>query len=79
MKNDRCGHDKKVTPEELARAGGRVTEQVADREVTVRYEIETGSFRWEVPGEVEIIEGFWFAWAAFHPDTTVFVAETASE
>lgn len=65
--------------EELARAGGRVTEQVADREVTVRYEIETGSFRWEVPGEVEIIEGFWFAWAAFHPDTTVFVAETASE
>jgi hypothetical protein len=23
-----------------------------------------------------VIEGFWFAWAAFHPETTVFIAAT---
>ena len=23
---------------------------------------------------IEVVEGFWFAWSAFHPDTTLFTA-----
>ena len=26
------------------------------------------------PSEVEVVEGFWFAWAAFHPKTSVYTA-----
>ena len=28
----------------------------------------------DAPPEVEIVEGYWFAWAAFPPETSVFTA-----
>jgi hypothetical protein len=60
--------------DELLRAGGSARERLAGRPVRVAYDAEHGSFEVEAPPEVEVVEGFWFAWAAFHPETSVFTA-----
>ena len=49
-------------------------ERFAGHAVIVSYDGEEGLFTIEAPAEVEVIEGYWFAWAAFHPDTEVFRA-----
>ncbi len=59
---------------ELARAGGSVEEHFAGRTVRVAYDAEAQVFDVEVPAEIEVVEGFWFAWCAFHPETSVFKA-----
>jgi hypothetical protein len=46
--------------------------------VSVRYDAEKQVFEFHAPPEVTVIEGFWFAWSAFHPDTTVFVARPSA-
>jgi hypothetical protein len=63
---------------ELVRAGGAVEERFLGREVRVRYESERQVFEAAAPPEVEIVEGFWFAWAAFHPETSVYQHAEAS-
>jgi len=63
---------------ELVRAGGKVAERFADRDVTVGYDPERESFSVEAPREVEVVEGYWFAWMAFHPDSSVFIARKGS-
>ena len=60
--------------EEVMRAGGEVRERFAGHPVRVAYDGEEQLFRVEAPAPVEVIEGYWFAWAAFHPDTEVFTA-----
>ncbi|MFQ5514098.1 MAG: DUF3179 domain-containing protein [Myxococcota bacterium] len=60
---------------ELQRAGGSVQERFEDHDVRVAYDPERQLFSVEAPDAIEVIEGFWFAWAAFHPETTVFVAD----
>jgi hypothetical protein len=60
---------------ELLRAGGEVRERFAGHPVTITYEAADRLFRVEAPAEVEVIEGYWFAWAAFHADTEVFTAK----
>ncbi len=57
---------------ELQRAGGEVREEFAGRAVRVSYDEEQQIFDFEAPPPLEAIEAYWFAWAAFHPDTTVF-------
>jgi hypothetical protein len=57
---------------ELARAGGVVEERFEGHAVRVAYLDEAQRFDVSAPPEVEVIEGYWFAWAAFHPETTVF-------
>jgi len=59
---------------ELVAAGGTVRERFAGRDVTVGYDPEDQVFRVEAPDDVEIVEGFWFAWMAFHPESSVYVA-----
>ncbi len=59
---------------EVARAGGRVEEQFAGGSVVVEYDEQTDIFGFEVPDGVEAIEGYWFAWMAFHPESSVYVA-----
>ena len=61
---------------EVERAGGRVQDRFEGRSVRVSYQSENQVFEVEAPLELEVIEGYWFAWAAFHPNTTVFVADT---
>jgi hypothetical protein len=57
---------------ELVKAGGRVEEEFAGGKVSVAYDPEAQFFDFRVPDGVEVVEGFWFAWSAFHPQTTVF-------
>jgi hypothetical protein len=59
---------------EIARAGGTVREKFEGRDVRVSYDPEAQIFEVEAPDDVEVIEGYWFAWSAFHPDTTTYVA-----
>ncbi|MDX1650097.1 MAG: DUF3179 domain-containing (seleno)protein, partial [Myxococcota bacterium] len=62
---------------ELARAGGSVAERFAGREVRVAYDPDRQVFEVDAPEEVEAVEGFWFAWSAFHPETQIFRASAA--
>jgi hypothetical protein len=63
--------------DELRRAGGYVKDTFAGHEVTIQYDHETKLFDVQAPPDLEVIEGFWFAWAAFHPATSVFEFELA--
>jgi hypothetical protein len=60
---------------EVRRAGGRVEESFQGHRVVIRLEGEAQHFAVEAPEPIEVIEGFWFAWAAFHPETSVFNAD----
>jgi hypothetical protein len=60
--------------EEVERAGGQIEERFAGRPVVIRVRSD-GSFDVEAPPDLEVIESYWFAWLAFHPDSTVFRAE----
>jgi hypothetical protein len=64
--------------DEVEKAGGRVEEEFKGRKVAVTYDSSEHIFRVEAPGDVEVIEGYWFAWAAFHPEASVFTAEPPS-
>jgi hypothetical protein len=59
---------------EIVASGGRVRERFAGQDVEIAYDPEEQVFRVEAPDALEVIEGFWFAWMAFHPDSSVFTA-----
>ena len=63
---------------ELDRAGGAVEEQFLGRAVRVTWDAEREHFDVTAPPELEVVESYWFAWAAFHPQTEVFRAAEAS-
>ena len=63
---------------ELAKSGGSVAERFLGRNVRVSYDSDQQLFSVEAPFEVEVVEGYWFAWAAFHPKTSVYKAAEAS-
>jgi hypothetical protein len=56
---------------EVVRAGGAIEERFAGHPVRVVYDDSAKAFDAEVPESVEVVEGYWFAWAAFHPETSV--------
>jgi hypothetical protein len=64
---------------ELARAGGMVQESFEGRAVRVAYDADQQVFAVEAPPEIEVVEGYWFAWAAFHPDGSVFTPVAPEE
>lgn len=64
---------------EIAAAGGRVEETFAGHSVRVSYDPERQVFEFDAPEALEVIEGYWFAWAAFQPETSVFVAPASKE
>ena len=70
----RSGEARAYPANEVVAAGGVVAERFEGRDVQIVYDAEDGSFRIEAPADVEVIEGFWFAWAAFHPNTSVYEA-----
>jgi hypothetical protein len=59
---------------EVVRSGGVVEEQFDGRSVRVTFDSEGQVFRVVAPDSVEVVQGYWFAWTAFHPDTSVFVS-----
>jgi hypothetical protein len=52
--------------------GGRAEDEVEGNKILVRYDKERGVFAWDVPAGVTVTESYWFAWKAFHPDTTIW-------
>jgi hypothetical protein len=58
--------------DEIERAGGRVEERFEGRSVAIVYHPGSRHFEVDAPEDLEVVEGFWFAWAAFHPETSVF-------
>ena len=71
----RSGEARAYPAAEVVAAGGDVRDRFAGHAIQVAYDPEEGSFHVEAPPGVEVIEGFWFAWSAFHPDTSVFAAD----
>jgi hypothetical protein len=63
---------------ELARAGGSLEERFLGHPVRIAYDADRQVFDVDAPPEVEVVEGFWFAWAAFHPDTSVYTFADSS-
>jgi hypothetical protein len=63
---------------ELARVGAPVEERFLGHRVRIAYDADRQVFDVDAPPEVEVIEGFWFAWAAFHPETSVYLASESS-
>ncbi len=56
----------------VTQAGGKVDDEFQGRRVHLEYSSRDATFRWEIPADVEVTEGYWFAWKAFHPDTEVW-------
>jgi len=59
---------------EVLRAGGRVQEMFDGDAIAVSYDAKRKVFDAQAPKSVDVIEGYWFAWMAFHPGSSVFVA-----
>ena len=65
---------------ELERAGGCIEEiELFGRDrVRIEWDSSDQTFSYDVSNDaLEVIEGYWFAWAAFHPDSEVFRAADA--
>jgi hypothetical protein len=73
------GESRAYPAAELARSGGHVEERFAGHPVRVSYDADTGAFVIDAPDKLEVVEGYWFAWIAFHPESSVFVASDAGE
>jgi hypothetical protein len=56
----------------VTQAGGSVDDEFQGRKIHLEYSSRDASFRYEIPGDVEVTEAYWFAWKAFHPDTEVW-------
>jgi hypothetical protein len=60
--------------DELVNAGGQITDRFAGHQVRISYDPASRVFDVDASLELEVIESYWFAWAAFHPEASVFVA-----
>ena len=52
--------------------GGRAEEDLDGKKIVVRYDDARGVFEYDVPPGVTVTESYWFAWKAFHPETTIW-------
>jgi hypothetical protein len=61
---------------ELSKTDGEVNDRIAGQPITIRFDRLNESARaFDADGkQLAAMTGFWFAWYAFHPDTTVFRA-----
>ncbi len=59
---------------ELSKRESPFTDTVAGREITVHFDAEnrTGRLLNQDGEQIPMVTAFWFAWVAFHPDTTAF-------
>ena len=56
----------------VTRAGGKLEDDFQGRKIEITYAPDTASFSWTAPADVDVTEGYWFAWKAFHPDTEIW-------
>lgn len=60
---------------ELGKSSGRITERLNGITVSITFDKTNGSGRAESNGKpVQQMTAFWFAWYAFHPDTSVYTS-----
>ena len=52
--------------------GGRGEDDLDGKKIVVRYDKGRGVFEYDVPAGVTVTESYWFAWKAFHPETTIW-------
>jgi len=64
---------------ELERAGGSVKERFAGKSVQVTWDAHDRVFDVKAPQSIAVVQGYWFAWSAFHPNSSVFVATPVAE
>lgn len=57
------------------KGGGEVVDTFQGSPVRFVYDTDLGVFSWEIPEDLRVREGYWFAWKAFHPDTEVWRPE----
>ena len=70
-----AGEARAYPADEIVKAGGRVSDRFAGHEVRIAYDGESQLWSVSAPDGVDVIEGFWFAWMAFHPQSTVYRAQ----
>lgn len=68
------GRARAYTSGELRRAGGRIADELEGQRIRVAYDGESDFLQYEVPTGVDVVESYWFAWKALHPDTEVWRA-----
>lgn len=53
---------------------GRISDELLGQKVVLKYENNQIQLV-EVPPQAEVVHTFWFAWAAFHPDTRIYESD----
>ena len=61
---------------ELDRAGGTVTDTIGNSQIELTLTPDKRGFRvLKAASDAQVVHTFWFAWAAFHPETEVYQAK----
>jgi hypothetical protein len=60
-------------------AGGKVVDEFQGRTVRLLYDTNEGIFSWDIPDDVDVVEAYWLAWKAFHPETEVWSSASPVE
>lgn len=71
------GQHKAYPFKELALAGGTtLTDQFAGQTLSIEFDVPNrdGQIKDATGNNLELVNGFWFAWYGFHPDTAVFTS-----
>ena len=53
-------------------SGGAIEDDFDGKKIEIHYDANAAVFTWKVPDDVEVTEAYWFAWKAFHPETSVW-------
>ena len=69
------GQDEAFPLSQLSQAALPLRVQLGGADLTITYDADSGAATASVSGErVPVYNGYWFAWAAFHPKTTIWSA-----
>jgi len=73
------GQFKAYSFDDLPAGVDRIADELAGRSIVVEYDLEhtSGKVLDDSGTEIPTFIAFWFAWAAFHPDTEVYEAATS--
>jgi hypothetical protein len=56
----------------VTKAGGKVEDEFGGEKIEIAYSTEDGIYSYDIAGQVDVTEAYWFAWKAFHPDTEIW-------
>ncbi len=74
------GQDEAFPLSKLSEAAMPLRVQLGGADLTIAYDMDSGSATASVSGErIPVYNGYWFAWAAFHPKTAIWSAATTRD